>query len=162
MDSFELNQEEIKALDNAQGRLYRVASQLAGVLNPQLLSEIGAALEAVKSVNRRRHTLLTEIEDAAREYWQEWGFNNNLKSQWCLTEVGQSADEPTNFGNRQVLVYAEHFGDEEVVVTIPGPTWGDLYKAADAAITASGDEHHCFIEGFEVRSDGRLYLSTGS
>ena len=43
-----------------------------------------------------------------------------------------------------------------------GATWGDIYRAADWAIRNSGDSHHIFIEGFELRNGNELHLVTGS
>jgi hypothetical protein len=38
-------------------------------------------------------------------------------------------------------------------VPIPGPSWLDLWIAADAAIQLSGDFHHRFVEAFTPSSD---------
>ena len=62
------------------------------------------------------------------------------------------------------VVYGEHWGDKEVVVPIDGRDWNALYRASDAAIRDSGDEHHCFIESFSLIEGrpGYLQLHTGS
>ena len=63
------------------------------------------------------------------------------------------------------VVSDEHWGNGgEVVVKIEGRDWNALYRAADEAIRASGDGHHCFIEAFTPIEDkpGHLRLHTGS
>ncbi len=44
---------------------------------------------------------------------------------------------------------------------VEGDRWIDLWRAADAAIVQSGDEHHVFVELFRPQGN-RLVLSTGS
>jgi hypothetical protein len=49
------------------------------------------------------------------------------------------------------------------VASIPGPRWLDLWVAADAAIQASGDLHHRFLEYFTAGDHPtELHLATGS
>ena len=60
------------------------------------------------------------------------------------------------------LTYKDHLGPKEVSVEIKGNLWSDLWKAADAAIRASGDSHRVFVEGFRAHKTekGVLVLST--
>lgn len=64
---------------------------------------------------------------------------------------------------RVVYEPSEHWSARGSVVSAEmfDPTWLDLFRAADAAILASGDEHHVFIESFDPRG-GMLHLATGS
>ena len=69
------------------------------------------------------------------------------------------------YTDAEYVVYDEHWGDSgEVVRRIEGRDWNALYRAADAAIQASGDSHHSFIESFTPIEDkpGHLRLHTGS
>lgn len=60
-----------------------------------------------------------------------------------------------------VVVY-ETYESEPVRSPVKGPTWRDLYRAADCAIRSSGDRHHIFIEGFRLEAGNELHMWTGS
>lgn len=94
------------------------------------------------------------------DYYNEVAKRLGLNSFWSDYSVDDlSAPHPfTRFSN---LVYSEHWGGKRVSVPILGPTWEDIYVAADKCIEASGDRHHIFIEEFGIR-DGELELLTGS
>lgn len=100
------------------------------------------------------------------DYYQDYQKMHRLRSIWSIYELetspGFNGVDP--YKGAEYVVYDNHWGNEEAVQKIGGPTWGDLYRAADAAITASGDEHHVFIESFTPIEDrpGYLRLGTGS
>lgn len=78
-----------------------------------------------------------------------------------------SMDEHLNskhpFTNAKLLCYSEHWGAQTVFAKIEGPYYRDLKKAAFKCIDKSGDNHHVFVEAFEVSNDDRiLFLWTGS
>ena len=87
---------------------------------------------------------------------------NNLDAIWSIQSV-KDLNKPHPYKDAKTVTYKsyQHCGDEDVVVPIVGPWWASLYAAADTAIKQSGDEHHCFIEGFEQVGD-TLMLVTGS
>lgn len=60
-----------------------------------------------------------------------------------------------------VVVY-ETYDTETARSPVKGPTWRDLYRAADCAIRESGDRHHIFIEGFRLENGNELHMWTGS
>lgn len=86
---------------------------------------------------------------------------NHFRSRWSIPGVADfSAPHP--YTNKWFLLYDGHWGERAVTVTIEGSTWLDLWRAADTAITESGDEHHVFIEDFDENTDDTLTLTTGS
>jgi hypothetical protein len=90
-----------------------------------------------------------------------------LSAIWSIHEVNNLSDTHTYEGV-ETVTYKDHWGETEdgedigtVVVPINGNTWASLYVAANAAISASGDAHHIFIEDFK-QVGNTLVLATGS
>ena len=102
--------------------------------------------------------------DRKWKQYDHWKDHYGLTSTWSLYEVeNMTLCHP--YKDAEYVVYDQHWGDGgEVVRKIEGRDWNALYRAADSAIQASGDGHHCFIESFEPIADkpGHLRLSTGS
>jgi hypothetical protein len=99
--------------------------------------------------------------DGAMDYWRGVAEQNGFDAIWSMYEIG-SCLQKHRYTVGTELVYAVHWGPETVRVPIEGDTYLDLFRAADQAIKLSGDQHHVFIECFEVNEDGELELSTGS
>lgn len=116
--------------------------------------------EALKNAYAQDNRAFEQKHDQYR-HWQE---HYGLKSMWSLYEVdNMTICHP--YKDAEYVVYDEHWGEGgEVVRKIEGRDWNALYRAADAAIQASGDGHHCFIESFTPIADrpGHLRLHTGS
>lgn len=83
-----------------------------------------------------------------------------LTAIWSIYEV-DNLSESHPFGDVTTVTYKTHWGPKPVVKGIAGTSWAALYVAANACIRDSGDDHHVFIEGFEIHGD-TLVLSTGS
>jgi hypothetical protein len=83
-----------------------------------------------------------------------------LTTIWSIFEVDDIHSEHPYRG-AQTLVYKDHWGGKPVSKPVLGATWAHLWVAAEAAIKASGDGHHYFIEGFRQAGD-ELFLTTGS
>ena len=93
------------------------------------------------------------------DYYNEFKRENGLKAIWSVYELEEHGflfNHP--WEGASVLVYGRN------TVKIQGPTWADLYRAADQAIEESGDDHHVFIEGFckYATDNSMLELTTGS
>lgn len=86
-----------------------------------------------------------------------------LSAIWSIYEV-EDLYAPHPFIAAQQIAYKDHWGEKAIFKGIDGDRWVDLYRAADAAIRESGDEHHVFIEHFITNPDcpEQLFLSTGS
>jgi len=103
--------------------------------------------------------------DSKMDYYHSFQQEHGLKTIWSVYELpihGFLADHP--FKNAREICYRDHWGEDPVYETIQGATWADLYRAADRCIQRSGDQHHCFIEGFRpvANQPHQLRLTTGS
>jgi hypothetical protein len=92
------------------------------------------------------------------EYYVQFRRENNLTVKWGIytLEVGGFSDLHSWQG-AEILVY------RDVTVKIPGPTWGDLYRAADEVVHLSGRDTYVFVRGFgRYNDDGtQIELTTG-
>ena len=98
--------------------------------------------------------------ESKMDYYDQVKEELRLSTIWSIFEVDDIHSEHPYRG-AQTLVYKDHWGDEPVYKPVLGSTWAHLWVAADAAIKASGDGHHEFIEGFRQAGD-ELFLTTGS
>lgn len=147
-----LTAEEFKVIHNTLWEL-----EYQGLDSKTGAERIRAALKGAYEQDNRAF----ERKHDQYRHWQE---HYGLKSVWSLYEVdNMTLCHP--YKDAEYVVYTDHWGDSgEVVRKIEGRDWNALYRAADSAIQASGDEHHCFIESFVPIKDkpGHLRLSTGS
>ncbi len=97
----------------------------------------------------RKMDLYSEVKEECR-----------FHSIWSIYSVDDLYAQHPYKGAAEV-VYKDHWGEGPVTVPVEGDRWIDLWRAADAAIVQSGDEHHVFVEQFRPQGD-RLVLSTGS
>lgn len=85
---------------------------------------------------------------------------------WSIFETVDMLDEVALTGNDIIMTYDIHWGKRPVQERCPiNPTWRDLATVAANLIGASGDQHHVFIEAFDVTTSGtniELNLVTGS
>lgn len=85
---------------------------------------------------------------------------HDFQSVWSLPNT--AFDMPHPFTNAKVVKYEQHWGDTGLVTApIKGPTWLDLWVAANECIRTSGDGHHIYIEAFDPKGDA-VELQTGS
>lgn len=135
----------------------------------EVLKDGGEGLAALKSVREALAPAYAQ-DDAAFDrqhgYFEQTRAANGFHSIWSMyDEVGVGEFNFRHpFANAHTLIYSDHWGEKPVEIEISGPFWIDLYRAADLAIAASGDNHHWFIEGFSPVKDrpGVLKLCTGS
>lgn len=104
-----------------------------------------------------------DVFEAKMDYFSEFKSENSLASIWSIYELDLGCfDLPHPYPSHSFVIYANHWGKrKDTHYPVLGSTWGDVYRAADLAIRESGDSHHVFIEGFEVRGN-QLHLVTGS
>lgn len=123
-----------------------------------------AGAERIRAALQGAYAQDNSAFDRKHDHYHEVQQQLGLNSIWSVYEVNDlSAPHP--YQGAQYVIYDQHWGESgEVVKAITGLTWAALYVAADAAIRDSGDQHHCFIEGFEPVADKphHLRLTTGS
>lgn len=104
--------------------------------------------------------------DSKMEYYNRFKAENSLTAIWSIYDIDEHGFFDLHpWQGATKLAYRDHWGKEPALVSIKGPTWGDLYRAADEAIERSGDGHHIFIEGFYNYAEGDnsvIGLTTGS
>lgn len=124
--------------------------------------KVGA--ERIRAALKGAYEQDNQAFDQKHAQYRHWQEHHGLKSIWSLYQV-ESMTQLHDYGDAEYVVYDEHWGNGgEVVRRIEGHDWLSLYRAADSAIRASGDTHHCFIESFTPIADkpGHLRLHTGS
>ena len=101
--------------------------------------------------------------DTKMEHYSVVQSELGLRSIWSIFTV-EDLNQPHPYAAAVEVCYRDHWGDAPVYETIPGPTWKDLYTAADRCIRRSGDGHHVFIESFQTVADQphQIRLTTGS
>lgn len=81
---------------------------------------------------------------------------------WSIFEVIDTMDDVAIEGKGLTMAYVTHWGPKPVSESLPdNPTWRQLAHASARLVVASGDQHHVFIELFEVNG-ATLTLVTGS
>ena len=94
--------------------------------------------------------------DDKMAYFREFADANDFEAIWSLYELPVGCfEQPHPYPSDAFVVYGKGH------VPVLGSAWGDVYRAADCAIRNSGDFHHCYIEGFEVKGN-ELHMYTGS
>ena len=111
--------------------------------------KVGA--ERIRAALKGAYEQDNQAFDQKHAQYRHWQEHHGLKSIWSLYQV-ESMTQLHDYGDAEYVVYDEHHD------------WLSLYRAADSAIQASGDTHHCFIEAFTPIADkpGHLRLHTGS
>ena len=97
--------------------------------------------------------------DRKMDYYNQFRIENSLSANWSIFNLDEG-----EFFNLHPWQGAKEIRYNETSAPILGPTWGDLYRAADEAMRRSGT-HHSFIEEFGPYTAGDnsvLWLSTGS
>lgn len=150
-----LTAEEFKVLHNSLCDLNRFCQ----------FQEIEEIVERIRKVAlKSAYEQDNQAFESKHDQYHHWQQHYGLKSIWSLYEVeNMTLCHP--YKDAEYVVYDQHWGEGgEVVRKIEGKDWNSLYRAADAAIQASGDDHHVFIEAFRPIEGrpGHLSLYTGS
>lgn len=141
--SVTLTAEEFKTIHNA----------LCFAPNRGLDATVDAIREALKGAYEQENTVFERKMDYYRRFQKE----HKLEAIWSMYELDEHGflkDHPYS-SDAFVCYQGQH-------VPVFGNTWGDIYRAADWAIRNSGDQHHIFIEAFELKNGNELHLVTGS
>ncbi len=95
--------------------------------------------------------------DEKMDYYRQFRGQNDLSAIWSMYELPVHGFLQSHPYSSDVFVVYQ--GGH---VSVMGSTWGDIYRAADCAMRNSGDDHHIFIEGFELKNGNELHMYTGS
>ena len=117
---------------------------------------VDETVETIRGALANAYVQENSVFDAKMDYYREFQRDNDLAAIWSIYELpvhGFLSDHP--YKGAVTMTY------QGCHAVIKGPTWADLYRAADSVIDQSGDDHHIFIEGFLFAGD-ELRLTTGS
>lgn len=161
-----LTAEEFKTVHNALCELREIEMRLNTVLSADMVDRLHRVVKSFESGLTSAYAQDNAEFDSKMDYFSGFKAENGLQSIWSLFELpvhGFLQNHP--YPSDAFVVYRDHWGDGPALTKhypVMGPTWGDVYRAADLAIKESGDGHHCFIEGFRVKNGNELHMYTGS
>jgi len=118
---------------------------------------IEATVDAIREALAGAYAQENQDFESKMDYYRRFQAENNLEAIWSMYELEEHGFLRGHPYSSDVFVYYQG-----AHVPVFGPTWGDIYRAADWAIRNSGDQHHIFIEAFELRNGNELHLVTGS
>lgn len=163
MQTVTLYAEDFRTVHNTLCELREIEMRLNEVLSADMVDRLHRVVkgfeQGLANAYEQDHAAFEENSD----HYEAIRDQLALRSIWSIYEVSD-LNQQHPYVNAAEICYGDHWGDSVVYETIPGPTWADLYRAADRCIQRSGDEHHVFIESFETVADlpHQLRLTTGS
>lgn len=155
----ELNKSQWRDVHNALCTVERQTQHIFDMLKHG--TELNDAVAALRAA------LMPAYEQEQEQWDQRFTYCDNVKLLNGFDAIWSAEDvdfgEPHPFAADAVIRYTAHWGDiKDRRYPVAGPTWLDVYRAADQAIRESGDGHHVFIEGFQPQADNTVTLHTGS
>lgn len=165
METVTLRGEDFSTVHNTLCELREIEQRLNDVLSADMVERLHRVIKGFESGLANAYSQDNSAFDSKMDYYSRFQSENGLKTVWSIYELpihGFLSDHP--YKGAAEVCYRDHWGEGAVYETIQGPTWADLYRAADRCIRRSGDSHHCFIEAFETVADQphQLRLTTGS
>jgi hypothetical protein len=164
MQTVTLQAEDFKTIHNTLCELRSVQERITGVVSTELADRIHAVIKGFEAGLKDAYAQDDAIFSSKMDYFHDFKSINGLQSIWSVYELDvHGFVQPHPFPSDAFIVYTQHWGDgaKDKHYPVLGTTWGDVYRAADLAIRESGDGHHIFIEGFEVKGN-ELHMFTGS
>ena len=157
-----LTADEFKTIHNGLCDLDWAIRGLEDVLNPQLFERLSKAASEIRSGMDGAYRQDREEGDRKSDHYRDVGQQLGMdQSVWSVYEVDNLSD-PHPYPGVERVVYGNHWGNKPVSCTVNGSTWAALWIAANACVRDSGDTHHIFVEGFELKNGNELHLVTGS
>lgn len=164
MQTVTLNGDDFRTVHNTLCELRSMQERLTGVINDTLAGQLQTIIRGFEQGLADAYAQDDAVFDAKMNYYGEFKRDNSLQTIWSIFDLpmhGFLKQHP--YPSDAFIVYKQHWGDNrDSHYPVQGTTWGDIYRAADQAIRASGDDHHIFIEDFELRNGNELHLTTGS
>lgn len=148
-----LTPDEFKKLHNALCDLRSTQKQLNEVVHPALLNKLNTSIQSMEQALANSYQNENQVYDDRYNYYTRVAEQEGFESIWSIHSVVSMFENHPYEGVKE-LVYntvTSHLNWNEIEIRVPiaGPRWIDLWRAADAAIQQSGDDHHIFVEGFQ-------------
>jgi len=156
METVTLRGEDFRTVHNTLCELRTVQQRLTGVISNDLADQLHRVIKGFELGLADAYSQDSAEFDSKMDYYGRFQRENGLRSIWSIYELpihGFLRDHP--YPSDSFVVYHGHH------VPVMGCTWGDVYRAADRCIRLSDDQHHIFVEGFELVGN-ELRLTTGS
>ena len=154
MQTVTLHAEDFKTIHNTLCELRGLAQRMEQSMIK--IEEVERIIESFEQGLKDAYEQDEASFDDKMDYFRAYQFEHEFGSIWSMFELPVGCfDEAHPYPADAFVVYGKGH------VPVLGPTWGDIYRAADGAIRNSGDFHHCFIEGFEAKGN-ELHMYTGS
>ncbi len=163
METVVLKAEDFRTVHNTLCELREVEMRLNEVISESLAQQLHRVIKGFEQGLSDAYAQDSAQFDSKMDYYSEFQRDNGLRSIWSIYELpihGFLHEHP--YPSDAFVVYTQHWGEGRKHYPVQGTTWADLYRAADAAIRDSGDDHHIFIEHFKLKNGNELHLSTGS
>ena len=158
MQTVTLQAEDFKTIHNTLCDLRSLAHRMEQSMIK--VEEVERIIEGLEMGLKNAYEQDEDAFDRKMDYYRKYQENCGFGSIWSIYEVSDDSGffDLHPWQGASILVY------HNITVKIMGPTWGDLYRAADQAIEESGDDHHIFIEGFckYATDNSMLEMTTGS
>jgi len=156
-----LTAQEFSDIHNAKCEINSIVQSLEGIIAARLHERLQKALDLINKGLDNAYKQDEAVYERNSAHYDAISTEHGFKTIWSVHEV-DDLNAPFAGAATHVL-YKDHWGPGDVMVPINGNTWVDLWRAADEAISKSGDTHHVFIEAFIPSNvTGVLVLSTGS
>jgi len=163
METVTIKGQDFTTVHNAICELRTVQERLTGVINEDLARKLHAVLKQLEVGLEDAYAQDNSAFEAKMEHYSAVQEELGLRTIWSMFEV-EDLNQPHPYTAAREICYRDHWGTDAVYETIGGPTWRDLYSAADRCIRRSGDDHHIFIEALHpvAGQSHQLRLTTGS
>jgi hypothetical protein len=156
-----LSSEDFGKVHNAKCEFHSICAQLDGILQPGIIARFRKAIALMDEGLSDAYKQDDLAEGRKSNHYDEVANEHGFKTIWSMNEV---EDLRNPFAGSATHVVYAGYQNPPIAFPINGNTWVDLWRAAEMAIKASGDNHHIFIEDFipDPNVPGVLLLSTGS
>ncbi len=157
METVTLSGDDFKTIHNTLCELRSVQERITGVVSNDIADRIHNIIKRFETGLKDAYAQDDSVFQAKMDYYDQFKTDNSLGSIWSIYElpVHGFLNNHQYSSDAFVVYQGQH-------CAVSGSTWGDVYRAADHCIRNSGDLHHIFIEGFEVKNGNELHMYTGS
>ena len=156
MQTVTLKGEDFRTVHNTLCELREIEMRLNTVINEQMAQQLHRVIKGFELGLADAYAQDNAEFESKMDYYGQFQTDNGLAAIWSIYELpmhGFLMDHP--YPSDSFVVYHGHH------VPVYGCTWADVYRAADRCIRLSDDQHHIFIEHFELVGN-ELRLTTGS
>ncbi len=163
METVTIQGRDFTTVHNTLCELRTIQERLTGIISDDLAGQLHRVIKSFEAGLEDAYAQDNRAFEDKMEHYSTVQEELGLRSIWSIFDV-QDLNQPHPYTAAREISYKDHWGEAAVIEPIEGPTWRDLYSAADRCIRGSGDDHHIFIEAFYTVADQphQIRLTTGS